>query len=460
MKYDEASGSLGRRAFLGAAGLAAASLALPVSRSSAATPARTVPNPTGSIVTRWDTDPWARGSYSALPTGVPATVRSNIAETLLGGRVAIAGEYTDWAHSSTVPGALRSGRAAARLLDDSGRGVKGARVVVVGAGMAGLGAATELERLGADVVVVEARDRVGGRVRTDRSWGVPVELGAAWLEGIGDNVMVPLVRQAGLGRVPLNPDSEIIRNIHTGLPDPAAGKRAEALIRLADALEQSNPPLNMSVGTWLGNHGWVSDGPSDWAENTEITQEYGLDPTLLGTHAITEGANEYGRDDFVKGGYDRVPMMLAKQLDVRLSTPISAVSVQGTRVSVTAASGDAVSADLAVVAVPLALVQAGLPKVTPMPSLVWDGIRRLTTGSLQKVILRFDRQWWRQDYGDNTQIFGLVGGRWTEWYDLTKVTGVPSLVGFCGGSQAAQRPTSDADCVAEAMAELRGAYGA
>ena len=435
-------------------------MALSTTRASAVTRGRSVPDPTGSIVTRWDADPWARGSYSALPTGVPASVRRTIAETLIAGRIAIAGEYTDSAHSATVPGALRSGRAAAQLLNKASGGLAGASVLVIGAGMAGLGAATELTRHGADVVVVEARDHVGGRVSTDHSWGVPVELGATWLEGVGQNVMVPLVRQAGLIRVPLNSDDEIIRNIHTGLPDATADRRDTTLMRLANMLENSDPPLNMSVASWLAQHGWVSDGPDDWAENTEITQEYGLDPSRLGTHAVTEGATLYGGNDFVKGGYDKVPMMLAAPLDVRLGTPVSAVSAQGSHVSVTASSGQSTSADLAVVAVPLALMQARLPTVTPMPAPLWGAIRRLATGSLQKVILRFDRPWWRDDYGEDFQVLGLVGGRWTEWYDITKVTGVPSLVGFCGGSAAAHRSASDAACVAEAMDELRGAFGA
>ena len=342
-----------------------------------------------------------------------------------------------------------------------GPGVRGARVVVVGAGMAGLGAATELGRRGAARMWLCLRHATGSAAESvpiDRG-GVPVEVGAAWLEGVGKNVMVALVQRAGLARVPTNFNEETIRNIRTGLPDRAAGRRAASLVRLTDALEESSPPVTMSVGTWLTNHGWVSDGPDDWAENTEIAQEYALDPNLLGTHAITEGANEYGRDEFVKGGYDRVPRMLAGPLDVRLSTPVSAVSAEGSRVAVTTASGRSVAADLAVVAVPLALMQAGLPTITPMPSRVWSGITRLTTGSLQKVALRFDRDWWRRDYGDDTQIIGLVGGRWTEWFDITNVTGVPSLVGFCAGAAADRRPTSDAACVAEAMSEFRGAYG-
>ncbi len=156
---------MSRRVFLGAAGaaLVAGSAAGRGSIARAATGrARAVPPPTGSLVTRWDTDPWARGSYSALPAGVPSKVRWVIAETVIGGRVVLAGEYADWAHPATVPGALRSGRAAARVLDDDGPGVSGRRVIVVGAGMAGLGAATELQRLGAAVLLRGARPRRGG----------------------------------------------------------------------------------------------------------------------------------------------------------------------------------------------------------------------------------------------------------------------------------------------------------
>jgi monoamine oxidase len=451
---------IGRRSFIGVAGAAVAGIALPSLPADARTRARIVPDPTGALVTRWDTDPWSRGSYSALPTGVPAAVRTTIAESLIAGRVAIAGEYVDWAHSATVPGALRSGRAAARLLDEDGPGVSGRSVIVVGAGMAGLGAATELARRGADVVVVEARGRVGGRVRTDRSWGVPVELGASWLHGVANNPMVPLVRRAGLGRVPSDYDDETVRSITTGSLDPVARSRSTTLTSLVRTLGNSSPPLTMSVAEWLAGRGWVSDGPDDWAVNTEIVQEYGLDAELLGTHAITEGAYQRGRDDFVRGGYDKVPRMLAADLDVRLGTAVSTVSVTGPRVIVTATSGEQARADLAVVAVPLALMQAGLPTITPIPESVRSAIGRLTTGSLQKVALRFDRDWWRKDFGDDVRLIGLVGGRWTEWYDISDVSGVPSLMGFCGGSAAARRPASDAACVAEAMSELRGAYRA
>ena len=462
MPPPERSFTLPRRAFVAGAGAGVAGLLIAgraeAGPARAAGRARSVPDPTGSIVTRWDTDPWSRGGYSALPAGVPARARSVIAETIIGGRVAMAGEYADWAYPSTVPGALRSGRAAARLLDDDGPGVSGRSIVVVGAGMAGLGAATELRRLGARVVVVEASGRVGGRVRTDRSWGVPVEAGAAWLHGVRRNAMVPLVRRAGLSTVRTDYDDEHVRSTLTGRLDPVAEKRAQDLIALAGRLEASNPPVSMSVATWLAQQGWVSSGPDDWAEQTEIVQEFGLDADLLGARAYTEGAYVRGPDDFVAGGYDRVPRMLAADLDVRLRTPVASVAVEGSAVRVTGVRGQSVTADEAVVAVPLALVQAGLPTVTPMPAAVAAALGGLTTGLLEKVALRFDRDWWRRDFGDDVRLIGLVGGRWTEWYDISDVAGVPSLVGFCGGAAAARRPASDAAVVAEAMAELRAGY--
>jgi choline dehydrogenase-like flavoprotein len=74
---------------------------------------------------------------------------------------------------------------------------KGLKIVVIGAGMAGLSAAATLVEAGAEVVVVEARDRIGGRIFTDRSLGVPVEHGAAFIHGYNGNPVAELAAEAG-----------------------------------------------------------------------------------------------------------------------------------------------------------------------------------------------------------------------------------------------------------------------
>ncbi|MGH9428407.1 MAG: FAD-dependent oxidoreductase, partial [Terriglobia bacterium] len=69
-------------------------------------------------------------------------------------------------------------------------------IIVVGAGIAGLAAARVLHDRGLAVVVLEARDRLGGRIYTDRSWDdVCLDLGASWIHGTSANPVYTLVRR-------------------------------------------------------------------------------------------------------------------------------------------------------------------------------------------------------------------------------------------------------------------------
>lgn len=71
-------------------------------------------------------------------------------------------------------------------------------VIVIGAGAAGLAAAQSLTANGYDVLVLEARDRIGGRVHTDWTLGAPFEWGAGWIHGIDENPLSNLACRAGV----------------------------------------------------------------------------------------------------------------------------------------------------------------------------------------------------------------------------------------------------------------------
>src|SRR5947208_615071 len=72
------------------------------------------------------------------------------------------------------------------------------RVIVVGAGISGLAAAEMLHRAGREVVVLEARERIGGRIATDYSLGYPVELGANWIDKVPDSPIISIASAIGV----------------------------------------------------------------------------------------------------------------------------------------------------------------------------------------------------------------------------------------------------------------------
>ena len=69
------------------------------------------------------------------------------------------------------------------------------RIIVIGAGIAGITAAKKLQAQGYRVIILEGRDRIGGRIWTDNSLGFPLDLGAAWIHTVDGNPISPLVKQ-------------------------------------------------------------------------------------------------------------------------------------------------------------------------------------------------------------------------------------------------------------------------
>jgi phytoene dehydrogenase-like protein len=108
----------------------------------------------------------------------------------------------------------------------------GPQVIVIGDGTAGVTASHDLTINGAEVVVLEARDRIGGRVHTDSTWGVPVEMGAAWVHALKTIPLVPLAQQAQLKLIPSDYDNESFRDTKSGRPSPSAERSSIQLFRL------------------------------------------------------------------------------------------------------------------------------------------------------------------------------------------------------------------------------------
>ena len=104
------------------------------------------------------------------------------------------------------------------------------RVVVVGAGISGLTAARALQLSGVDVVVLEGRERIGGRTHTVDVGGAAVDLGASWIHDGAGSPMLPYVDALGIERLPAPPSgivlgAAVLNRADDAYPDQGAVRR-------------------------------------------------------------------------------------------------------------------------------------------------------------------------------------------------------------------------------------------
>lgn len=406
--------------------------------------------------TQWAADPWSLGSYSFLtPDGTPAD-RVTLGRPL--GRLFLAGEATSTAAPATVHGALGSGERVAR--DVAAVVAPGGRVVVVGAGVAGLVAARDLVAAGLDVVVVEARDRVGGRLVTDRTTGAPVDLGASWVHGAAGNPLVPLLADGAVDARPFPEDEAIWRTADGAEPSDESVIVAEEAVGGIGS-EAAEAEVGISVGDVaapvLAATASAERQLLTAALEVTVTHETGAGLDELSAPWGDEGDELRGGDLFVIGGYQNLADRLAGDLPVRTSTPVAAVRWGDREAVAVLASGEELVADAIVVTVPVGVLRSGRLLFDPaLPAGVALALDRIGMGVLDKLVIAFDQPFWP----DATWIVlaGTEGGRWAEWLDLRPLTGLPALMGFNAGPVARSvTDWSDERLVADAVATLRRA---
>ena len=365
----------------------------------------------------------------------------------------------------TGSAALAASTLLPRCATPQGRSDSSLRIVVVGAGIAGLGAARRLVDAGASVVVVEARDRVGGRIWTDRSLGSPLDLGASWIHGTTGNPVAALA--ADLVTVPVDYES-MARYDTDGKPltdaqDAAVDRGFDAVLEAVERdrdTRDGDAPLASSTGP--ARDAIARDATSrrllDAEINTAIEHEYAASVESLSVLHYGDGEDESGGDVIFPGGYDAILPTLAAGLDLRLSHPVTRIEHRPGGCTVVTTE-ETFACDRVLVTLPLGVLKAGVVQFAPaLPDRKANAIARLGFDVLDKLYLRFDRVFW-----DDALLIGradAITGRWAEFLNLHALTAAPVLVGFNAAAYArTMQARSDAEVVADAVATLRSVYG-
>lgn len=345
-------------------------------------------------------------------------------------------------------------------------------VLVIGAGIAGLAAARRLQDEGLAVTVVEARDRVGGRVHSARNpRGDAFDLGASWIHGVKGNPIAALARDLDIPTVTSGRVNALFDARGRRLDTAAVQARMGAALEAARSAAAGPGRSVADVVRLAGVDEALS--PRDrrlfrWYLTAELEHEFAGDVAELSAAHFDAENEPRGEEVVFPTGYDRVAHALAAGLDVRLRTIVTHVD-WGTgpatpdgrvRVHVRDASGatSVLEADHAVVTLPLGVLKAGAVTFSPaLPAGHRAAIERLGMGLMNKVWLTFPRRFW----GDADWINRAADpvGRFTQFF--APRTPTPMLAAFHTGACARElEARTDDETVAAALAALRTTYGA
>ncbi len=368
-------------------------------------------------------------------------------------------------------------------------GLKPSPVIIVGGGISGLSAATRLKQAGVPVVVLEGRDRLGGRIHTvdlagdQTSW---TDMGAAWI------------------------DDHLTNRVYHLLNDAGAGFESTKMSLLGHRIfdQKSSRWKSRGAVAWAtGKFGWRSrklrTETSEFAslgerieamlgERPGRADEYLLRffPELLNGGPVNETHQNVAAKDhweylayeektsvMITGGYRHLVDELSKSLsdsEVLLNHPVTQISVppgdvdrvgsDGASVVVKTSQGQSFEGSHVIVTVPLGVLQAGtITFDPPLPAAKQDAIGRIGFGNVEKVTMAFTTAFWRRDPARATHVFSIPDPLASRgmFVDVTDVAGSSPggsasacLAHICGSDTAiwtAQNPEAAAERV---VAEL------
>ena len=334
-------------------------------------------------------------------------------------------------------------------------------VLIIGAGVAGLTAARDLTAAGVRVLVLEARERIGGRVMTHHAPEGPIELGAEFVHGAVDEIL-SVAREAALA----------LRETDRGAP------------RAAD--EDQGPADFFSAMDVVLAHA-SADGPDEsfqhLVERAEVGADikaqclglvegyHAADParisvlSLLKNTAADEepGANRQFR--FV-GGYDGLVSAIFERIDpglceVRLNTVVTAVSWRRQRVVVRTSAGEELAAPRLIVTVPLGVLKAGPIAFSPRLTDKEEVISRLEMGDAERVSLCFASDAWVAPERFPPGGFLMTGEPPFPVWWVSRPPPFPVITAWAGGRNARELTQLDgAARVDAAVTALASALGA
>lgn len=273
-----------------------------------------------------------------------------------------------------------------------------AKTIIVGAGIAGLSAGYHLKQAGQEAIILEARDRIGGRVWTNREFAdIPIEFGAELIHGEGVNTW-EWVHKLNLKTIHWQKTMDSMIRMEDGrwmtMKEARAISPELDVTRSWELGDVPEPEADEDLGTYLKRIGFTEE-QLRYVQRSFANAE-GDNMAFLNAKAhanlFSDRDTEEGYGDYrILDGYDSYYTKLAEGLDIRLNTVVTAID-WADGVIVMTANGEIFEGDNAIITLPVGVLQSGKIQFTPeLPEVKQQALAGLKMGPVMKMVYEFDK---------------------------------------------------------------------
>ena len=313
------------------------------------------------------------------------------------------------------------------------------RIIVIGAGIAGISAAKKIQDQGKEVLVLEARERLGGRIHTSQIGNNHVDLGATWLNGDIGNPVANAATRYKIKKVPLPDetpeyayDSESQRTFSGKEIEDFSNDFYKELKELKRELEDK-ASMSDAADAFIAARNLTGEAARKvrWAiEQFNVEVFYAGPASNTSLEWFDEEEDFEGSDYGFPHGYSQIVEALAAGIDIEYEMTVNKIQYDSKGVLIEA--GDKVyRGSLAIITVPLGVLKSGDIKFEPaLPAKKQESIDKLAMGTLEKVVLQFDTVFWT---GAGLIYLDEPLGRLPLYMDISAVSQQPTLIVFHGG---------------------------
>lgn len=352
-----------------------------------------------------------------------------------------------------------------------------ADVVVIGAGLAGLAAARVLAEHGKRVLVLEARNRLGGRVFTERTpEGALIEHGAEFVHGRAPDLW-SLIEESGAQLIERSGSTLRERASGGGLTGEDEEQDEDDFFSALDVLKDLRGE-DSSFADWLATSDvpdWQREALTAYVEGFNAADARRISARALGAQQQAEEKIEGDRAWHLPGGYAQLAEYLAQRVraaggDIRLNCEVNAIRWWPGQVVVSPPQGD-VRAPRCIITLPLGVLQAANAsaphsvRLEPEPRALFEA-RRLAMGQVLRFTLVFRERWWERAPKPDPESLRTMHFVFTRdrmppvwWTRHPEQESLPTLVGWSGGPRSeALRGKSASELAGIACHELAGIF--